>query len=416
MKIDSFGAEVEFLYEIVSRWWANRDIHHGIDGIDVGAVFRRLHRRVHVTTDLVNYALALRDEISQLGDGHLRLGRTMHRSERRYRSGLAFKKVYEGIALLWAADTYRSFSGHAVCPGDLVVTIDGTSSETYLESFRLLPGSTPRHRLATAVSALSCQERLFDETPSPVDIRLTKPNGDSYSLSLQWTACTPPGPTSECVKARRISEHIGLITIRTFYCRDELGQVSDLAFLRQMQAAVEKLRHTSDIIVDLRNNAGGRDEQAQIAAKHLTCKSMPWFCYQHQTPLAKADKVITTKLEREPDQSHRPLDANLFFLVDSGCYSTTEILLAAFRQLYEVTLIGQPTGGGAGNPQTFRLPFSGLAIDIPSSRYYRPDGQHTPIEGRGLEPDILIETSVSDLIEQRDPVLDRAIAEIDMRS
>lgn len=95
-------------------------------------------------------------------------------------------------------------------------------------------------------------------------------------------------------------------------------------------------------------------------------------------------------------------------LVDEGCYSATEILLAALKERPGVTLVGACSGGGSGRPRGFTLPRSRLRVKASTMVSYRSDG--TLIQGRGIEPDEQADRAASDFLGRTDHVLARAVS------
>jgi C-terminal processing protease CtpA/Prc len=74
--------------------------------------------------------------------------------------------------------------------------------------------------------------------------------------------------------------------------------------------------------------------------------------------------------------------------------------------------VGQPTAGLAGIQHLIRLP-DGYGLMMTTERYLQIDG--TPIHGRGLRPDVLVDIPVTGFDEPApatDAVLDRGVKEL----
>ena len=71
------------------------------------------------------------------------------------------------------------------------------------------------------------------------------------------------------------------------------------------------------------------------------------------------------------------------------------------KALPHVTLIGQPTRGASGNPASVDLP-NGISVSYSRWVDMLPDG--TPIEGKGVSPDITVEHE-----SPGDPTFDAAV-------
>jgi C-terminal processing protease CtpA/Prc len=316
--------------------------------------------------------------------------------------------VAEGVALLWIDQ--QSPAPGLVSAGDLLVEVDGEPADDFLNSVRLRPGSTPSQRRWNAVSSLAFRELLPGEGPSPKTVSLRNGRGQTHTVNLQWKPVDVEQPTPHCVCGRLLGESLGYLDIRSFYCRDELGQVSDLEFRRQLLAAAAPLANVRKLIVDLRGNGGGRDQQAQLAASLLTSEEIEWVRYRHRMFPHAANAAAPQASFLRP--YHLPLQLNpsrLLLLIGPATFSTAEVFVGAFCRRRSVTAVGEPTGGGAGNPVEFRLPLSGLTVNIPVSEYFLAGSDRELIEGKGIEPRIRVVASAADLRLGRDTVLETAI-------
>jgi C-terminal processing protease CtpA/Prc len=323
---------------------------------------------------------------------------------------MAFTQVREGIALA-GVDGRPAHAQDDAARGDVVVEVDGLSPESYLDGFRLSPGSTRDQRRANAVRSLSWQDRFPHEVPSPSLVVLCTAEGHRSALSLPWTSVRRDAPTPRCVRAEVLGGGVGLLEIRSFYCRDGLGQVSDAEFARQAFAAAEALRGAEGIAVDLRGNSGGRDQQAQIAAGLFTPDAIEWLRHRHPAStheLALPPGPEPTYLEPALRSSSTLFGRRLCLLTGPATFSTAELFAAALRNGCGAHLVGGRTAGGAGNPVEFRLPYSGLSLSVPVAEYFAPGPSGASIEGNGLEPEISAVQELDDLRAGRDSVLARA--------
>lgn len=406
----AYAEEVDLLFHTIELWWANHAIHKQLDHIDLNATHARLRRRAATSSSLFDYAIAVREELWTLGDGHLRLQQTHRQFEKRFTSGLSFNEVIEGLALAWVEHS-DSATTHLLERGDLLIEIDGVPVESYLQSVRLQPGSTADQRRWNAIRSLSYQERFPNEPPQPKQFLMEKPGGRRLSIDVSWVPAPNNTATPNCVRGRLMEPRVGLLEINSFYCCDEFGQVSDKEFHGQAKRAADTLEDVDELIVDLRHNGGGRDQQAKIAASLLTPEALEWFRYKHMSPYDDGSmqtfekSYVDNRKLSLPSISYR----RLCFLVGPGCFSTAEIFASAFKHQADVIFVGDTTAGGAGNPIEFRLPYSGLAISIPVTQFSGPGSDTSLIEGSGITPDFKVVQTLADLLNGRDTVLDRAL-------
>ncbi|RAJ83158.1 C-terminal processing protease CtpA/Prc [Chitinophaga dinghuensis] len=101
-----------------------------------------------------------------------------------------------------------------------------------------------------------------------------------------------------------------------------------------------------------------------------------------------------------------PYKGKIILLVDSRTQSAAEWACMTLLTSKNVTIIGNQTAGADGNvtrtilPGGYKIAFSGLGI-------YFPDGTET--QRKGIPIDIEVQYTVADLIENRDPLLAKAI-------
>lgn len=97
-------------------------------------------------------------------------------------------------------------------------------------------------------------------------------------------------------------------------------------------------------------------------------------------------------------------------LMNEGCFSATDIFLAALGELPNVTLIGTPSSGGSGRSNSTKLANSGLPIRLSSMASYQPSG--LLFDGRGVAPDLLVHPRPADLLGRTDTALDAALTHL----
>jgi hypothetical protein len=100
-------------------------------------------------------------------------------------------------------------------------------------------------------------------------------------------------------------------------------------------------------------------------------------------------------------------DKPVVILMDRWNFSACDIFLGAFKGLKNVRLMGQPSGGGSGCYQVYRLRNSKIRIHLSSMASFQPNGKL--YDGNGIQPDVSIEPVPTDFIGKTDTVLDTAI-------
>jgi C-terminal processing protease CtpA/Prc len=103
-------------------------------------------------------------------------------------------------------------------------------------------------------------------------------------------------------------------------------------------------------------------------------------------------------------------DRPVVILLDADCFSATDIFLGAFKGWRNVTMMGQPSGGGSGHFRIVRLPFGQIALRLCTMASFLPSGNL--YEGRGTAPDKIIKPIATDFIGATDTTLAAAVARI----
>ena len=226
-------------------------------------------------------------------------------------------------------------------------------------------------------------------------------------------------------------------------------------FRAELHSAMARFRETAGLVIDVRGNGGG--------TRDATIELLPYFLDERESPLvvnaafyrlAPGDDpertggylsnrhlfppdyagwsddvqrvaasfvkgfepewqpgsgfagphVFVIESERRPYYYGRPV----VVLMNPDCFSATDIFLGAFAEAKSVTLLGTPSGGGSGRSRSAQLANSGLRLRLSSMASFRPDGRL--YDGRGVEPDVLVEPVATDYTIDTDTVLDAALA------
>lgn len=225
----------------------------------------------------------------------------------------------------------------------------------------------------------------------------------------------------------------GLLTVPSF------SAVND--FPTFLEEAFEDLRQESinNLILDLRNNKGGRDEFGLLLFSYLARHP---FKYYRNISVATIDTAILGRLSfgeisfnsaipdyvsniKEDSGSyyykthsnlglHTPKETafkgNVYILVNGGTFSTAAELASVAHANRSAFVIGEETGGGyygncsLGTP-ILTLPNSKLRISIPLARYELAVSDSAPI-GHGLIPDFQTRYYTQDILLNKDKDLE----------
>jgi C-terminal processing protease CtpA/Prc len=229
----------------------------------------------------------------------------------------------------------------------------------------------------------------------------------------------------------------------------------DAAFLDGIDAAMQRFRDTTGLIIDVRGNGGGRrdallrlapyllpeggepivgnvaaillegDEAAPAdaladrylyradwtgwsdAQRRAIATFLKGFEPSWKLPRGKFSPWHFLVLDRATNAKAFAYKTPVIVLIDRGCFSATDVFAAALQAIPVVTLVGEPTSGGSGRARGFRLPNSQIRLQLSSMASFRPDG--VLFEGNGVVPDVPVATQPTDLIGETDTALAKAL-------
>lgn len=150
------------------------------------------------------------------------------------------------------------------------------------------------------------------------------------------------------------------------------------------------------IILDLRNNPGGYlDTAVEIASS--------WI----EDGIIVTEKFSDDKKNEFIAQGRALLkDYETVVLVNQGSASASEILAGALKDHDKAVIIGEKTFG-KGSVQTLEDMRDGSVIKITIAKWLTPAGNN--INEQGIDPDVVVELSLDDYNENKDPQMDKAV-------
>ena len=102
-------------------------------------------------------------------------------------------------------------------------------------------------------------------------------------------------------------------------------------------------------------------------------------------------------------------DKPVVVLMNSKCFSATDIFLDGLKNIPNVVLMGTPSGGGSARSVTLRL--GNFSVRLASMASFKPDGRL--FDGNGIQPDIRIDPLPEYYVAGRDNLLEAAVELID---
>lgn len=214
-------------------------------------------------------------------------------------------------------------------------------------------------------------------------IPLPKPDGSQGFGYLQ-------GMTVER-EARRTGKNLDIAYFRLAMFLDAVR------VLPEFEKFIAESRDTRGFVLDLRGNPGG----IAIMANSLS----GWFVSQSGVKLGtmyQRDLTLNFAIIPRLNGYAQPLA----ILIDGASASTSEILAGGLQQLGRAKVFGSRSAGAALPSLIERLP-NGDYFQYAVANYISQDGKE--LEGNGVEPDVVVEHTLTALQAGRDRMLDAAL-------
>jgi carboxyl-terminal processing protease len=207
------------------------------------------------------------------------------------------------------------------------------------------------------------------------------------------------GPADSAVRLRVLDPVAGSIRdLRLHRADPALSADASLRYLDRNVAyyrlsdftmgAVENLRtamilakseRAPGIILDMRDNPGGKFEAAQVAASFFLPKGTEVVSLSYANP-----GMHTTFISDESMNVTAPL----ILLVNGGTAAEAEVFTAALQDNRRARIVGSKSFGRGVLPTSIRLS-DGSVLVMPSAYFARPTKQF--IQDKGLTPDVVVE-------------------------
>lgn len=242
------------------------------------------------------------------------------------------------------------------------------------------------------VSRLVTAGRLGDETRDDFDRAAVEARVDDLGVGaegrLSWG---------------RLGPGVGWLHVASFD-GTAAGDRPD-AWTDEVERALAELHDVEALVVDVRNNGGGRGANALAVAGALV-----------EAPA----EVFRVRTRAGPD--HDDFDAPVSWsvvprglapppvvlLTNRFTMSAAETFTAALRTRAGTVHVGETTTGALSAMSHERVLPNGWAYTVSVQDFRLPDGASP--EGVGFPPDVAVDNTAEDIAAGRDPMLDRALA------
>jgi len=169
--------------------------------------------------------------------------------------------------------------------------------------------------------------------------------------------------TLSTVKASQVGTNVALVQINSFS-----RGTSD-----ELQKSLSKLKYSSGVILDLRNNPGGLLEEAlRVSQLFISNGIIVSYQVNGEEKLFKAENT-------------KPISAPVVVMINRNTASSAEIVASAFQDRNRGVIIGERSYG-KGSVQEFVTLEDGSKLELTVARFVTPSGKI--IDEVGVSPDL----------------------------
>jgi carboxyl-terminal processing protease len=369
-----------------------------LNGVDWRAVRSQYEPRLLAAKTDDEFWELLDKMTGELKDSHTRVHSPklveQQRNNESHSLGISFSEL-DGELVLTAVNPQSDAYWVGARAGMVIKTIDGNAALGYYKQLiaESRETSTPWARTRGAVRKINS-----GDVGTTVAMTFVRSDKTEFDVSMKRRKFAAPPEYS----ARVLPSGVGYIRFSGFVASMESGIIAEIA----------RMKDTSGMIIDLRNNGGGSGGMARDI--------MGRFFKEKQTGLktiTRTGKPITvffvpiTKMNEElPGVGPAAYTKPVVVLTNEGSASASEIFSIAMKDTKRATIIGQRTCGCL-------LGYFGLA-DVPGGGQmaYSEIGfiarNGARVEGDGVAPDIEVKMTREDYLLNRDRVLERAVAHL----
>jgi hypothetical protein len=182
-------------------------------------------------------------------------------------------------------------------------------------------------------------------------------------------------------KIEILNGNVGYIAFDTFHRAEAMGET--------LAAAMDFVANTDALILDLRNNDGGRADAVALLVSYFVEGNPQELVGIYWKPLSKTVESFTSPSTR----GKKYLDRDVYLLTSKDTVSAAEALCYNMRNLKLATLVGEVTAGAA-NPGSVKRIDDHFSLFLPTGRAVDSlTGKNW--EGTGINPDLVVSAADS---------------------
>lgn len=198
------------------------------------------------------------------------------------------------------------------------------------------------------------------------------------------------------IKYKVLNDNVGYMYYESF---------SDAVGDGNLDQIISRFSLCNGIIIDVRNNGGGDLTNVDVIASRFTNERKLIGYIAHKT--GKGHDEFSKPYAKYLETTGRlRYQKPVIVLTNRQCYSAANDFISVMKQLPNVTIMGDRTGGGSGLPFHSELP-NGWSIRFSACPMYDADMNQTEF---GIDPDVTVQMTKSDMQKGIDTIIETARA------
>ena len=353
------------------------------NGVNWNAIREQYRPLVDAAKNDDEFYATMKKMVGELHDAHTRFHTPRERKEREELKavsvGVSISDV-EGQIVITGLEPDSEAARAGIETGMIVLAIDGQPIAERLRSAQAQIGGTSTER----AERLRLYHQLIEGEPGTT-IKLGLERADETSLEVTLTRLIVADTAK--VSSRRLPSGYGYIKLTLWK-----SPVN-----KEFKRALESLKDTSGMIIDLRGNPGGEANEVMKIAGLFFNSRVPFGQF-----IARSGRAITLFTERD----EHCYKGALVILVNEGSGSGSELFSGVMQENGRAIIVGRQSCGCVLGITRFKKLEGGSELAVSELKYVSPRGQK--FEGAGVLPDKAVALTIADLQRHRDAALETA--------
>jgi len=175
---------------------------------------------------------------------------------------------------------------------------------------------------------------------------------------------------------------------------------------KEVDIAIKNIAGFEALIIDIRNNGGGDDFYAADFANRFADEEKVAYTVEEKNGPRENDFAVQKIYSTKPSDRER-YDKPIVVLTDEITVSAAEVFLLYTKQIDDITQIGTYTSGDFSDTGMNRFLPNGWEYQMSIMKFLTPEGKS--LDGLGHKPDVFAKNEISDIENETDLVLEKAI-------